>query len=218
MFTLMYSNHSLMLEWILSPHQSNRHVEFYAAQGLLDAIEVHIHCPHGCWHQSTLHLAPTIPHHDQRNTSLEVMVAKRTVAKGHSFWGWQYHFLGIGLISSMLFGEKVRISNAAGLLEIHSEGFLTHWKDVDSQNVQWKSMEYHRIHTYKLPIFSTTKPTKSTFGMATHAGHRTDLWFSFFYDLQAQKSANISLSTILFQLHFAYLNPRCDATDKMHEP
>ena len=80
-----------------------------------------------------------------------------------------------------------------------------------------RAMEYHRIHTYKLPIFSTTKPKKSTFGTATHAGHPTDLWFSFFYDLQAQKSANISLSTILFQLHFTYLNPRCDATDKMHE-
>ena len=65
-----------------------------------------------------------------------------------------------GLMSSMLFGEKVRFFNAAGLLEIHSEGFLTHWKDVDSQKVQWNRTEYI--------------PTSSTF--LNHKTNKKHVW------------------------------------------
>lgn len=68
-----------------------------------------------------------------------------------------------GLMSSMLLGEKVRFFNAAGLLEIHSEGFLTHWKDVDSQKVQWNRTEYI--------------PTSSTF--LNHKTNKKHVWNSY---------------------------------------
>ena len=127
---------------------------------------------------------------------------KDLLQKGRSFWEWQQHFESIGLVWADVFNAvwwESEIFQCCWPLEIHSEGFLTHWKDVDSQNVQWNRTEY--------------VPTSSTF--LSHKTNKKHVWNG--YPCRTDLWAETSIITTLFQLHFTCLNPRCDA-ELLHEP
>ena len=87
-----------------------------------------------------------------------------------------------GLMSSMLFGEKVRFFNAAGLWRSIQKGF-----PLTGKMLIHRTCNGTEPNTYlQAQHFSATKPTKSMFGTAIHAGQTfeqkppsSQLFFSF---------------------------------------